>query len=258
MKPNKPRGFTLVELMVTIVIVSVLATLVFLFSKRGLQAAKAAECASNMRQVYTGVQALVESGVRTSHNPTGSYPPYAGQQQGPWNQFVWIDLVAEQMGIAELEGSEFIWNVHPKETVFQNPLSEHTLGGNSADWDVLYGNSELTKGSYTYNNQIGEWVAAHTPNPRVTRASAVPFPSNTILFGESNDNLQTGSSIACWSASTAPQGNYKDSAHCLFVDGHVELIPNNNLNTSDWYNHYMGVYTQPRPGRYQKSLGKPE
>lgn len=44
------RGFTLVELLVTIAIVAVLATLVFLFARRGLDGAAASRSLSGMRQ----------------------------------------------------------------------------------------------------------------------------------------------------------------------------------------------------------------
>ena len=243
--------------MVTIVIVSILATLVFLFAKRGIQASKAAKTMSNMRQIQAGVFALTEDGVRTSHNPKRSFPPYAGQQQNPWNQFLWLDLVAEQMGIAEVVKNKYIWNTHPKETIFQNPLSRHKLGGASDEWDILYGNKDLSYGSYTWNNQMGAWVAAHTTNPLVRRASDVPYPAITIMFGESNDDLSSGVPTACWGAGNAPQGTHKNSAHCVFVDGHAELIPNNHLNTTEWYAHYMGVHPEPRSGQIRKIISPP-
>ena len=258
MKPQKAHGFTLVELMVSIVIVAILASLVVMFAKRGIQAAKASECISNMRQIQTGVEALMVEGVRTTHNPKRTYPPYAGQQQSPWNQFIWIDLVAEQMDLAEVTGGKFIWNTHPKETIFQNPLSRHKLGGDADKWEPLYGDKEKSFGSYTWNNQMGAWVASHTPDPLVRRASDVPYPALTIMFGESNDDLSSGVPTACWGAANAPQGNYKNGAHCMFVDGHTELIPNKHLSTSTWYAHYMGVSTKARAGQIRKVLEQPE
>ncbi|MFC7339362.1 type II secretion system protein [Haloferula chungangensis] len=255
---QKPHGFTLVELMVSIVIVAVLASFAVMFAKRGVQAAKASECISNMRQIQTGVESLTTEGVRTSHNPRRTYPPYAGQQQGPWNQFIWLDLVAEEMGLAEVIGSKYVWNLHPKDSIFQNPLSRHKLGGSGTEWEPLYGDKENTFGSFTWNNQMGAWVAAHTPDPLVRRASDVPYPALTILFGESDDDLKSGVPTACWGAGNAPQGSYKNGAHCMFVDGHTELIPNDHLNNEKWYAHYMGVTTKGRTGEIKKILEKPE
>ena len=257
---RSPRGFTLVELMVTIVIVSILASMIFLFAKRGIQTAKASKCMSNMRQIHAGVLAVTEQGVQTTHNPRRTYPPYAGQQQKPWNKFLWIDLVAEQMGLAELEGGKFIWNTHPKETVFQNPLSRHSFGGEGSDWGVLANSKDETKGSFTQNYEVGGWVGPQTAPDlaRVTRTSEVEYPAVTIMFGESNDDLTTGSPTAFWSTDTAPQGNHKNGAHCIFVDGHVELIPNKRLQDKEWLNHYIGISIKPKPRRVRKTLSQPE
>ncbi|MEM1085881.1 MAG: type II secretion system protein [Verrucomicrobiota bacterium] len=258
MKLRNSRGFTLVELMVSIVIIAVLSSLAAVFIKRGIQAADAAKCTSNMRQIHSGVMAVVDNGVRTGFNPPGTFPPYAGQQQDPQNDFVWWDLVAEQMGLAEVVDGDYIWNNHPKETVFQNPLSRHTLGGDRADWMPFHNNPEASGGGFCQNNLVGDWVAPQTDpetiKDKVTRTSEIPYPASTILFGESDDLVADARqpTVAFWGTDNAPQGNYKESAHCMFVDGHVERIENSKLKDREWLDHYR-LLVPP-----EKRLGQPQ
>lgn len=266
MKRRSSRGFTLVELMVSIVIVAVLASLAFLMSKRGIEAARAAKCISNMQQINIGLQAAMDQGVRNTHNKPGMYLPYAGQEQAPFNNFIWIDLVASQLGLAEQQGAQWVWNTHPKETIFQNPLSEFSFGANpdnESEWEVLHGNSAVSGGSFTYNYLLDHWVAAHTMNPRKTHRSMVKYPATTMVFGEASDEARKSqqNTIACWGTGNAPQGNYKEKAHLMFADGHVESVPNDHLKNQQWLiNYYMAVHVNniPPNGGPKKTLSPPE
>jgi len=242
-KSSKTHGFTLVELMVTIVIITVLASIIILFSKRGLESAKSSKCIANMRQIHSGVQEIVYNGVKSTNYPAQTFPPQAGEMilsDGIVTPFVWIDLVAESMGMAALKGTSYIWNSHPKDTVFQNPFSSFSVGGKESKWQELANNPSASGGSFVLNGNISG-ISNTTDNPpHLTRVSQIPYPASTILLAESDDKLAESQSIT-WGyikPSDAPQGSYKASAHCLFTDGHVELILNKHLKDKAWLDHY--------------------
>ncbi len=53
---TKPRGFTLVEILVVLAIIAILAGLLFPAFKRAQEASKQTNCASNLQQIYTAVR----------------------------------------------------------------------------------------------------------------------------------------------------------------------------------------------------------
>ena len=73
---TKRRGFTLVELLVTVTIVAVLAGRVFIISRRAINAAQNAECVANLRNLATaGMSYEAEHGTYPLSNiPTSSKP----------------------------------------------------------------------------------------------------------------------------------------------------------------------------------------
>lgn len=94
------RGFTLVELMVTIVIIAVLASLAFVFSKRGLMAARRTEEMSNIRQAGTAVTSLASE--------YGYYPMGYDNNRA----MSWASLVVEDMtgGSSDQKQAPVLWS----------------------------------------------------------------------------------------------------------------------------------------------------
>jgi prepilin-type N-terminal cleavage/methylation domain-containing protein/prepilin-type processing-associated H-X9-DG protein len=239
---RKTNGFTLVELLVVIVIVAVLASVGFLMGRNAVKAAHASTCVSNLKQIGNSIHMIREEGVTYSGLSPGMFPGYAGQifEPGKWREFSIYQLIGEVQGACEVGKGKYNWTVLPSKTILQNPLSKYKFAGDAKT------PSEVTlkmlgggRGSYCYNAHLEGWISpgeVEIGKAKLTRligkngeGRELTDPSLTIMMGERNDN--GGNTYMGWS-SNAPQGNYKDGAHCVFVDGHVEHLPNNFLKSA--------------------------
>ncbi|MFD2256341.1 prepilin-type N-terminal cleavage/methylation domain-containing protein [Luteolibacter algae] len=244
---NKQSGFTLVELLVVIVIVATLAGLGFTAARRGLMAAKASSCVSNLRQCAAAVHMIAEEGLpNNGRTPPGYFPSYGGKilATGGWATYTIKTLIAETQGACRLDGNDYVWTTHPSETILQNPLSEHKLAGDVTNpLDIEDSDMRTGLGSFVYSNQLGEWM---TPSKTIeaetkrVNMAMISSPEVMIMMGEANDDEDLGKvATANGPAKGAPHGNYKDGAHCVFIDGHVERIPNDELSDGGaWWLYY--------------------
>lgn len=240
---SRRPGFTLVELLVTIAIVSVLAFFVVIGVRKGFAAANAAKVSTNMKSIYTIMMDIVSEGADTGYHPPGSFPPHSGiLDNDEKSSFVWWDLVAEKADIATLDSGRYVWTEPYSNTLLQNPLSRKKLGAGLTEYHSLYGNNDASRGGYTYNGQLGSKSVpdADEENAFVVRLSKVAEDSLTIFFAESDDE-GTGEGWVFDTLQQVPQGNYKDGVHCCFVDGHVELIKNKVLNRTATFDFYTSV-----------------
>lgn len=229
--PSQRRGFTLVELLVVIAIIITIAGIgsaVFMSIKKSAAATK---CTKNMKDIYDSLLTLSAEGVNTGMHAPNTFPPYRGDLQGNRaSNFVWWDLAAEKIGVARRDAGGFKWSAPFEETIFQNPLSKKILGRGKSDWSSLYNNPDLSLGGFAYNGKLGGDVSSNAPQETVfvERISASEDPSQTIYFAEADDKILTPGWVF-ESIDDAPQGNYKDGAHCCFIDGHVDHVLNSNL-----------------------------
>lgn len=230
-RSSKRRGFTLVELLVVIAIILALAGLAITGVRFGLKAAAAGRTAKNMKEIYGALSSLQTEGVNTGLHAPNTLPPYKGSlQDGQEAQFVWWDLAAEKLDLADRDSGRYTWSTAPSETIFQNPLSDKKLGGGAEKRDSLYNDPDLSHGGYAYNAELGGDVSSNAQEENVytVRLSAVEDPGNTIYFAEAADDQKTPGWVFK-NVENAPQGNYKDSAHCCMVGGNVKLIENIHL-----------------------------
>lgn len=240
---QKRAGFTLVELLVVIALIATLSSFVVVGVLYGQRAAKATKCTSNLKNIFTSLSSVTAEGVDTGLHPRNSFAPYMGSLQGNRDvSFVWWDLVAEKMDLADHDTGLYRWRVHYSETPLQNPLSEKILGAGKDVWDSLYNDREVSHGGFAYNANLGGDVSADADEENVftVRMSKIEDAGSTIYFGEADDEQET----AGWvfkNINNAPQGNYKDSAHCMMVDGHVELIKNSLLKEKSTYRFYTDI-----------------
>lgn len=232
---SKARGFTLVELLVVIAIMAVLAGLTIVVVGWARQRGDVAKCTTNMKNIYDALTLMKTEGVNTGHHPPGTYPPYEGSlQDGRKSEFIWWDLVADNLGFADRDGSDYRWDKHYSETQLQNPISKKQLGEGKKERDSLIDEPELSFGGYAYNANLGDAVYENERADRiiVIRDNAIDDTASTIYFAESADTREEDDETPGWlftKVENAPQGNYKDSVHCCMVGGNIVLIKNTDL-----------------------------
>lgn len=238
---RKTNGFTLVELLVVIAIVAVLASIGILLGRSAIKGAHASTCVSNLKQIGTSLHIIREEGVAYSGLSPGMFPGYAGQifEPGNWREFNIYQLIGEVQGACAFGKGKYNWTVLPSKTILQNPLSKHKFAKDAkTPGDVTHKMLGDSRGSYCYNAHLEGWISpgeVEIGKAKLTRmigkngdGRELSEPSLTIMMGERNDN--GGNTYMGWSSS-APQGNYKGGAHCVFVDGHVEHLSNKFLKS---------------------------
>ena len=226
--PRRTKGFTLVELLVVIAISATLASLAFLGSRSAMNAAKATKVGNNMKNIHVALVSLRDEGVDTGNHNPGSFPPASGSmddEQG--TEFLWWDLCAEEMGVAKLRGNTYEWIEAHSETVFQNPLSKHKLGGNRKQWTSLSNSTSDSHGGFAYNGALGDDAGGggETEGAFVVRDTQIENATNTIWFGESDDDSERAGWIFD-DMSSAPQGSYKNQVNVCMVDGSIRVYSN--------------------------------
>ncbi len=257
-KPS-PRGFTLVELLVVIAIIIALAALTFTSAKRGVQASKASKTVTNLKGLGAAIQGVLGEGVPMSNIRPGFYFGYSGTGKLAGNdatvEYDWSDLCAAYLDMADrpgengVSGSFFEWRGDPMKTPFQNPLSDHKFGydnrGNGRLPDTITPRANprnFSKGGFAYNSLLGgvfdERGRDQDGQPPISESN-IKYPDSTIMLAESRDSDKGISNFL--ERNTKFEGNYKKQTHCLFVDGHVELIADRILNTQRGKDFYMEI-----------------
>ena len=237
---KKNRGFTLVELLVVIAIVATLAGLAVIGVRTGLRSAAATATSTNMKDIYASLSAISAEGVNTGLHAPGTLPPYKGNlQDGQEASFIWWDLVAEKMEIADRDSGKFRWVTPYSETKLQNPLSKAKIGAGKTTYDSLHNEPDESRGGFAYNAELGGDVSSDAQDENVykVRLGSVEDPHNTIFFGEADDK-QDSAGWVFKNIANAPQGNYKESAHCCMIGGNIKLIKNTHLKERSSYDYY--------------------
>lgn len=201
---RKQRGFTLVELLVVVTMIGVLIGLLMPAVQAARAAARRTQCASRLRQVGLGVHLYMNS--NQGHFPRTSH---AGSGQS------WVETTAS-----------YIENVDAVRVCPDDPNRERWL--------------QLRTTSY----MLSEYLVLDVPDA-VRRIDQLQSTSATILAMEGSDsrswtspydhahpgtswftpiNIAKGRVWWRLQKEIQPGRHFNSASHCLYVDGHVELV----------------------------------
>jgi general secretion pathway protein G len=206
------RGFTLVELMVTIVIVIVLVAFSFPIVNRARGAARAAECISNLRQVGGALlmHASENRGKLIPLQPSTS--PDTGKRPPIWTvQLAQEGYLSSWNGEGDAPCGKGIW------TCPDCDFMSNAYGG--------YGVVENTVFVYEENRPTGVREAGSLRLNRIAR------PARTWLIGDAAqkaDELNKGW-YAIWPnpsqwSTHGPAARHKGKVNVCMVDGHIQSL----------------------------------
>jgi prepilin-type N-terminal cleavage/methylation domain-containing protein/prepilin-type processing-associated H-X9-DG protein len=211
----EPGGFTLVELLVVLAIISVLALLTVPAVSGAMERSRAATCAGHLRQL--GSAFLMFSQDNQGRFPRSSHSAGANREPG------WAASVAPYLG-APSDQANAAW-INRK---FCCPCqTNRSPNAYSYGLNVFF---ELRPGD-SYLGRPSTWRCVHQ----------VPSPGNTILLAEvgRGGGGMTPDHFMChqWSSASAARNavahdRHGSNAHYLFVDGHVEKLPIEAIFTS--------------------------
>ncbi|EIP97111.1 prepilin-type N-terminal cleavage/methylation domain-containing protein [Opitutaceae bacterium TAV1] len=208
------RGFTLVELLVVIAIIGILAAIIIPTVGKVRETAYAAQCASNLRQVFNLYMLSVQDN-------RGRIPP-----DGPTQ---WIDAVVQDYGAA---------GKYELRAAFGCPV-QIRLKPLMVKNDIEV--NKRAHRTYSINRDLTRELAT---NQRVARDyNHFQAPSRTVCAGDGNDSDNDPTYYnALIGTGKPPETPHNGKANILYLDGHVAALADQTL---------LNVPNRPTPGTPQ-------
>jgi prepilin-type processing-associated H-X9-DG protein/prepilin-type N-terminal cleavage/methylation domain-containing protein len=224
----RANAFTLLELLVVMAVLAILISLAVPLVGNGIRSSHTAGCASNMRQIGTGMVAFAAEN-------NGELPSSVASGKS------WDLQLAPYLGLdaAKATPSALLRCKEDKRTKIGS-----TKNG---DWRRSY-----TLSAMGTTDDIGVFGRADKPSRKLV---TLPQPQLTVMLAEwfPADNAQFGTNYTCvdgWrNANAKDPSHHGKGANYLFCDGHVELLSPREVATSPkitgWRHGRWGTGIQP-------------
>lgn len=215
-KACSSQAFTLTELLVVIAIIGVLAAIVLSVLGKVRSSARAAVCASNLRQIYVGVRQYAADNRDATPIYNWHYPLSELTGGNAW-----------RVSIARYVNAPRTWSDYG-ESVFTCP-----------EMESRFPSSFIGKNTYSANPFVASISDTWQPYPppvnpgdirRTTRFSESAYPNKQVLFFDgapNNINSTTGKwsyMPRAYAGNMDPQKGFVHGglANAIFMDGHME------------------------------------
>jgi prepilin-type N-terminal cleavage/methylation domain-containing protein/prepilin-type processing-associated H-X9-DG protein len=205
---RKSPGFTLIEVLVVIAIITLLAAILFPVFARARENARRASCMSNLKQIAMGV-------MQYTQDYDEGYPPTNYQSPTPPETGYWTNSGT---------GKGIFW----QQIIYPYVKNEQVYACPSVS-RYRTGNGRLLSGHYGANRLI---VTPDGTPP--LKLSAIDSPASVYLI------MDSGTYVVNWNSVTAPSGSFN------YVPGMGQFVAHtfSNSDTQDDFmngRHFQGV-----------------
>jgi len=223
LKPQSPwatkKGFTVTELLVTIAVIGILASLLLSSITAGVHRAKQAQCASNLKQIAMGLTRYMQDN-NMQYPAEGDYtsPGIAGWG-GPWYA---------PTRLPDRSPAAYLGGVDAAQRLIVCPENRF----DALPASVVGAGAAFTSDSYGF-----PYVVNYTVMPSVNGLStSMPFPYRNTYFSQPSQTIWMADSLVgpTWGPGTGYNNRvgspHNGFANVLWLDGHVSQERVNDLD----------------------------